>query len=77
MGRPEEADEEITAMLQEVRTLSKEAFFGEDSVQKAADRGIRTSTLPALHVIVHNLQPSLAMNCHARLDSVPVGGRRV
>ena len=35
MARPEDADEEVTAMLQEVRTLSKEAFFGEDSVQKS------------------------------------------
>ena len=44
MARPEDADEEVTAMLQEVRTLSKEAFFGEDSVQKAEDRGTaRTS----------------------------------
>ena len=31
-------------MLQEVRALSKEAFFGEDSIQKAADRG----TVPKL-----------------------------
>lgn len=43
--QPEDADEEVTAMLQEVRTLSKEAFFGEDSVQKAEDRGWTLSLL--------------------------------
>ena len=29
MLREEDADEEVKAMLQEVRTLSKEAFFGD------------------------------------------------
>ncbi|CAE7494913.1 unnamed protein product [Symbiodinium pilosum] len=43
--KEEDADEEVKAMLQEVRTLSKEAFFGEDSVQKAADRGWTLSLL--------------------------------
>mmetsp|Transcript_31185 Transcript_31185/g.58526 ORF Transcript_31185/g.58526 Transcript_31185/m.58526 type:complete len:344 (+) Transcript_31185:97-1128(+) len=37
LGR--DIDEEVENMLQDVRKLSKEAFFGEDSVDKATDRG--------------------------------------